>query len=73
MIQMEKTETSPKRYSVLSAARKLTISKRMAYKWVENGSMNAVRLKSGRYLISEREVNRLQEILDGKSNNTKPL
>jgi len=53
--------------SALSVAKGLGISKNTLYRWIRDETAQVVKLPNGRFIVSEKEVQRLKELLSGKA------
>ena len=58
-----------KGYPLIRAFKELGLSRTTAYRWAKLGRIEVSRLPSGRFRISDEEVQRLKELLSGKQSN----
>ena len=59
-----------KGYPLVSAFKELGLSRTTAYRWVRLGRIEVSRLPSGRFRISDEEVQRLKELLSGRQSSS---
>ena len=57
-------------YSLLKASEYLGIDPRTLRRWVARDEVSVTRLPNGRFRVSEEEVERLERLLDGRTDNS---
>ena len=56
--------------SLMEAARLIGMDKNRACRWARKGLIRAAHLPTGRYLVTEDEIQRIKELLSGRQSNT---
>jgi len=59
-----------KGYSLVQASKELGVNRRTFEKWRNKGFLSVTKFPSGRYFVSEEELERLKGILSGRQNSS---
>jgi len=58
-----------KGYSLAQVSRELQLNRKTVLSWNKRGLISSAQSPSGRFFVSQEELERLKELLSGKTNN----